>query len=104
MSSVCVTHILWASTNHPWGMKENPHGWKFHFISCGSKEVIRRSNHKLGREYECNYTSVFALQAHQSASFLINISPTMRTLIKTDNDFHTIHWLHVIHIFYRYHL
>ena len=25
MSSVYVTHIVWALTNHQWGMNENPH-------------------------------------------------------------------------------
>ncbi len=24
MSSVCVTHIVWASTNPQWGMKKTP--------------------------------------------------------------------------------
>ena len=24
MASVCVTHIVWASTNHQWGMKKTP--------------------------------------------------------------------------------
>jgi len=29
-----------GSTNHPWGMKENPHGWKFHFIRIDNRPIV----------------------------------------------------------------